>query len=428
MRRRDFLKTTAVSGTAALSPNLIFAAGTPPSGRVNVALIGANNMGGKTHLPTIIGENRIQLQAICEADSEVLKKALDKANAGYAEKTKQAGYKGIAGLRDFRELLTRKDIDAVVIAVPDHWHIPMATQFVKAGKAVYVEKPLSLYIQEGREFADLVKQRKAIVQVGTQRRSQDQCIIACELVRNGVLGKIRHVDVTTETRSGDAKPWTGQPVPPELDYEMWSGPGPMSPYHPDRVHYKFRFVTAYSGGDVTNMGAHYIDVAQWGLGVDESGPVTVSGSGKRNPEGSIHDCYYDVDVDFTYANGTTLKFKTGKGGVVFHGEKGTLDTTKDLRSNPPELVRTNRDAFPLRFRKTPGNHMPNWIQCILDNKPENLHAPVEIGHRSASACHLVNLAMMAGRKLQWDPAAEKFVNDEEANKLLSRPRRQAWMG
>ena len=393
-----------------------------------MALIGANNMGGKTHLPTLVGEDRVQLRAICEVDSEVLKNALATASKKYAEKTQQADYKGIEGIKDFRQLLTRPDIDAVVIAVPDHWHVPMATQFVKAGKAVYVEKPLSLFISEGREFAELVKQRKAIVQVGTQRRSMEDHIIACELVRNGVLGKIRHVEVSTETRSGDAKPWTPQPVPPELDYEMWIGPGPKNPYHPDRVHYKFRFVSAYSGGDVTNMGAHYVDVAQWGLGMDDSGPVSVCGSGKRNPEGSIHDTYYDVDVDFEYANGTTLKFKTGKGGVVFHGEKGKLEIGRKLVSDPPELVRTNRDAFPLRFRKTKGSHMPNWVECVLDNKPENLHAPVEVGHRSATLCHLVNIAVGAGRKLLWDPLAEKFPADAEANKLLCRTQRQAWMG
>ena len=427
MLRRDFLRTSAAAATAALGPNLLLGETAAPSSRVGVALIGANNMGGKTHLPTIIGESRIELRAICEADSKVLDQALAKARAGYAEKTKQSDYKGIDGIRDFRELLTRKDIDAVVIAVPDHWHVPMATQFVNAGKAVYVEKPLSLYISEGRDFANLVKQRKAIVQVGTQRRSMDDHIIACELVRNGVIGKIRHVEVTLQTRSGTAEPWTPQSVPPELDYEMWIGPGPMHPYHPDRVHYKFRFVAAYSGGDVTNMGAHYTDVAQWGLDMDESGPISVSGTGKCNPKGSIHDPFYDVDVDFEYANGTTLKFKSGPGGVTFHGEKGTIHIGKQLRADPPELLRTKREAFPLRFRKTAGNHLPNWIQCILDNKPENLHAPAEVGHRSATICHLANIAMSAGRKLRWDPQAETFPDDAEATKLLTRERRPAWM-
>lgn len=433
MRRRYFLKaTTAGSLTAALSPNLIFAKSTSPSSRIGVALIGASNMGGKTHLPTLVGEDRVQLRAICDVDSEVLKKALAKAQAGYADKAAQADYKGIEGIKDYRELLTRDDIDGVVIAVPDQWHVPMATQFVKAGKSVYVEKPLSLFIQEGRGFADLVKQKNAIVQVGTQRRSQDQSIIAAELIRNGVFGKIRHVEVKTGTRSGTAGPWTGQPVPPELDYEMWVGPGPMTPYHKERVHYNFRFVSDYSGGDVTNMGAHYVDVAHWALGVDESGPVAISGTGKRNPEGSLHDVFFDVDVDFEYANGTTLKFKsTGehykRDGVVFHGEAGTLFAEKELRSDPPELLRTNRDAFPIRFRKTPGSHMPNWVQCILDQKPENLHAPVEFGHRSATACHLVNLAMLTGRKLRWDPKTEKFLNDDEANKLLYRTSRETWI-
>lgn len=416
----------------ACGPNLVFGEATKPSGRIGVALIGASNMGGKTHLPTLVGEDRVQLRAICDVDSEVVKDRLAIAHEGYAKKTGQAGYKGIEGLGDFRELLTRDDIDGVVIATPDQWHVPMAKAFIKAGKAVYVEKPLSLFISEGRELADLAKEHKAVVQVGTQRRSQDHSIIACELVRNGVLGKIRHVEVGTGTRSGKAEPWKPQAVPANLNYELWVGPGAWSPYHKDRVHYNFRFVSAYSGGDVTNMGAHWFDVAQWGLGVDTSGPVKVSGSGKRNPEGSIHDVYYHVDVDFEYANGATLKFKSKdehwkKDGVTFHGENGSISIGRTLSSDPPELIRTKRDDFATRFRKTPGSHMPNWVQCILDNKPDHLHAPLEIGHRSATACHLVNLAMITGRKLEWDPKAEKFKNDEEANKLLTRTPREGWV-
>jgi predicted dehydrogenase len=414
-----------------VGPNLVFGEGTAPSERIGVALIGASNMGGKTHLPTIIGEDRLQLRAICDVDSEVVKMRQGIAHEGYARKTGQAGYQGVDGLGDFRELLTRDDIDAVVIATPDQWHVPIAREFVKAGKAVYVEKPLSLYISEGRELAELVAKHKAIVQVGTQRRSQDHSIIACELVRNGVLGKIRHVDVRTGTRSGKAEKWSAQEVPANLNYDMWVGPGPMTPYHVDRVHYNFRFVSEYSGGDVTNMGAHWMDVAKWGLGTDRSGPVAVSGSGKRNPKGSIHDVFFEVEVDFEYANGATLKFKSTdvhwkKDGVTFHGENGTLSLGRTLSSDPPELVRASREEFKTKFRRTPGSHMPNWVQCILDKKPENLHAPVEVGHRSATACHLVNIAMLTGRELQWDPKEEKFANDKAANELLSRRAREGW--
>lgn len=416
----------------AVGPNLVFGQATAPSGRIGVALIGASNMGGKTHLPTIIGEGRLQLRAICDVDREVVKMRLGIAHEGYAKKTGQAGYKGIDGLGDFRELLTRDDIDAVVIATPDQWHVPMAKEFVKAGKAVYVEKPLSLHISEGRELADLVEKHNAIVQVGTQRRSQDHSIIACELVRNGALGKIRHVDVSTGTRSGKAEKWSGQKVPANLDYDMWVGPAPMTPYHQDRVHYNFRFVSEYSGGDVTNMGAHFMDVAQWGLGVDRSGPVAVSGTGKRNPEGSIHDVFFDLDVDFEYATGVTLKFRsTGEfaknDGVTFHGEKGTLTIGKTLRADPPELVRVSREEFKTRFRRTAGSHMPNWVQCVLDSTPQKLHAPVEVGHRSATACHLVNIAALTGRELKWDPETEKFEGDAAANKLLVREARDGWV-
>jgi len=434
MRRRNFLKATTLGGVAtAVGPNLLFGQSTKPSERIGVALIGASNMGGKTHLPTLVGEDRIQLRAICDVDSEVVKDRLAIAREGYAAKTGQAGYKGIDGLGDFRELLTRDDIDAVVIATPDQWHVPMAKEFVKAGKAVYVEKPFSLFVAEGRELVELVKKHNAVVQVGTQRRSQDRAIIACELVRNGALGKVKHVDLRTSTRGGSAEKWKAQQVPANLDYEMWVGPAPMTPYHKERVHYNFRFVSNYSGGDVTNMGAHYTDLAHWGMGVDESGPVAVSGTGKRNPKDSLHDVFHEVDVQLRYEGGMTMHFKSTddewkKSGVTFHCEKGSLAVTNGgLVSDPPELVRTNRDDFPLKFRKTPGSHMPNWVQCIIDNKPENLHAPVEVGHRGATACHLVNIAMLTGRELEWDPVAERFKNDEVANKLLVRKPREGWV-
>ena len=244
MRRRHFIKTAGVgSAASALAPNLIFGQSVKPSARVNIALIGARNMGGKTHLPTIIGEDRMQLRVICDVDKLVRADALAVAAKGYAEKSGTATYKGIEESGDFRELLDRKDIDAVVIAVPDQWHVPMAKAFIRAGKAVYVEKPLSLRISEGRELADVTRQYNAIVQVGTQRRSMDIMMLAAELLNNGVYGRIRHVEVRIGTRSGTAEPWTPQPVPPELDYEMWVGPGVWTPYHPERVHYNFRLVS-----------------------------------------------------------------------------------------------------------------------------------------------------------------------------------------
>jgi len=434
MRRRNFLKNMTLGGmSTAIGPNLMFGQATNPAGRVNVALIGARNMGGKTHLPTIIGESRVQLRAICDVDKNVRKEALAVAEKGYAEKANQASYKGIEGLGDFRELLTRDDIDGVVIAVPDQWHVPMAKEFIKAGKAVYVEKPLSLRISEGRELANLASQYNAVAQVGTQRRSMDIMMLASELLQNGVYGRIRHVEVRIGTRSGSADKWSPQPVPPELDYEMWVGPGVWTPYHPERVHYNFRFVSEYSGGDVTNYGAHYMDVALWGLGNNIFGPIKVSGKGKRNPKGSLHDTFFDVNVDFEDANGTTLNFNSSDRPykeyvVIFHCDNGTLQVNNDsLESDPPELLRTKRDDLAIKFRKTPGSHMQNWVECILTNRPDHLHAPVPVGHLSATGCHLVNIAMITGRKLRWDPGTETFLNDDEANQMLFQKPRDSWV-
>ncbi len=434
MRRRDLLKITSAGAVAAASgPNLISGGSTSPAERIGVALIGASNMGGKTHLPTLVGNDLLQLRAICDVDSEVLADRLAIAREDYAKREGRPDHRGIEGTGDFRELLDRDNIDAVVIATPDQWHVPMAKAFVNAGKAVYVEKPLSLFVSEGRELARLVKRRNAIVQVGTQRRSTEQNILVSELLRNGVYGDIRHVEIRLGTRGGSAEPWSPQPVPPHLDYEMWVGPGAWSDYHPERVHYNFRFVSAYSGGDVTNLGAHYLDVAQWGLGLDETGPVSVSGTGQRHPEGALHDVFHDVDVNFAYANGTALRFRGTdlpfrEHAVIFHGENGTLTVgNKALVSDPPELLRQDRGEFSLKYRKTAGGHLDNWVECIRANRPDNLHAPVEIGHRSATACHLVNIAMLTGRPLHWDPDAETFRDDEEADKLLSRPLREPWV-
>ena len=426
--RRQFLKTAgaAVALPYAITSAALGAPGQlPPSKRITTALIGSGARGQQI----IAGGD--QVVAVCDVDSKILATAKAKIDA-------LTGTRGCAAYGDFREVLGRDDIDAVVVATPDHWHVAVAIAAVKAGKAVYCEKPMTVAIGQGRVMAEVVRQYGAIVQVGSQQRSDEKFILACELVRNGRIGQLKTVRVEIPTRPGSNKPWTPRPVPKELNYDMWLGPAPWAPYHPERCHYKFRFVSDYSGGDVTNWGAHQLDIAQWGIGAEHSGPVEVVGQGKRNLIG-LHDPFYDIQVDFTYANGVKVELRSGSGtadesavgnGVRFEGTEGWIFVSREKIEAGPASVLTSRigpDEIHLVDPALIGSpHMGIWLDCIRARNTKQLTAPVEVGHRSATVCHLANIAMELRRPLKWDPAAEKFVGDDLANRMIWRPARQPW--
>ncbi len=418
LSRRRFLGAAgAVVAVPQVIPSSAWGAGgqSPPSERITTALIGSGGRGQQI----MAGGDRVV--AVCDVDAKHRQQAKAKIDA-------LAGDRACRAYHDFREVLARPDIDAVIVAVPDHWHVPIAVAAVKAGKAVYAEKPLSLAIRQGRILADVVHRYGAVLQVGSQQRSDERFIRAVELVRNGRIGKLRKVRVEIPTRSGSDKPWSPRPVPPELDYEMWQGPAPRTPYHPNRVHYKFRFVSDYSGGDVTNWGAHQLDIAQWGIGADRGGPVQVLGHGKRNATG-MHDAFYDIHVDFTYAGGEKIEFRSGGNGVRFQGTEGWVYVSRSELKAEPESLLTSRIG-PGEIHLAPegkgGTHMGIWLDCVRARDPKRLNAPVEVGHRSATVCHLANIAMGLGRKLKWDPLREQFVDDDEANRQLWRPLHSPW--
>lgn len=435
MNRRDFTKLSTLGAISATSPGFISTVAASSStakksanDRIQLALIGAKNQGGRVHLPTLVSSDDCQVVAICDVDSNVQKEAIDKASAQYAEQYGKTKYDGIKGIADFRDVLARDDIDAVVIATPDHWHVPMAKASILAGKDVYVEKPLSLHIEEGRELVELSKAHKKIVQVGSQQRSDERFVIASEVVRNGLIGDVKHIEVMIKTRSGSAETWEPEPVPPELDYNIWLGPAPWVDYHSERVHYNFRFVPEISGGEIANWGAHFLDTAQSGLGTDDTGPVMIRGMGERNPFGSRHTSFFDIDVDFEYASGVTMHLKSGKNGVTFYGTEGQLYVNRgEIYTTPKELIRWHTKDLPISMRHTKGGHFQNWFACVRSRKPEMLHAGVEIGHRSATLCHLSNIAIELKRPLKWDPVQESFVQDAHANALRNRPTRDEWV-
>jgi predicted dehydrogenase len=421
--RREFLATAGavVAAPLVITSRAWGAENQSPGSRITTALIGSGSRG----MQIVSGGD--QVVAVCDVDAK-------RREAAKAKISALPGGRGCTAYGDFREVLDRADIDAVVVAVPDHWHVPIAAAAVKAGKAVYVEKPLTLTIRQGRILADVVRRYGGIVQVGSQQRSDEKFIKACELVRNGRLGKLKTVEVTIPARPGiPGNSWSPQPVPPELNYEMWLGPAPWAPYHRDRCHYNFRFVSDYSGGDVTNWGAHHLDIALWGIGADRSGPQTAEGHGRRNRRG-LHNTFYDVHVDFTYPGDVTVELRSGgekqvgSGGVRFVGSEGWIFVSRErLDAQPSSLLGSAIGPEEIHLGpQRPGTHMGIWLDCIRNRDSKAINVPVEVGHRSATVCHLANIAMELGRKLQWDPAAEQFIDDDEANRMTWRPMREPW--
>jgi predicted dehydrogenase len=334
--------------------------------------------------------------------------------------------------KDFRDLLARKDINAVTIATPDHWHALIAIAAMKSGKDVYCEKPLTLTIAEGQALVKVARATQRVFQVGSQQRSDARFRLACELVRNGRLGKIKTVEtwIGSNPKSG-AIPKVAPP--PELDWKFWLGPTPLVDYveikknnHTfTRCHYEFRWWYEYSGGKMTDWGAHHNDIAQWALGMDGSGPSAVEAEGEEpSKEPNSYNCHPQFKITYTYANGTKLICQSKENGVRFEGEDG-----KWIFVNRGKIEASDKTLIdePLPQNATrlyvSTNHMGNFMECLKTRKPPI--CDVEIGHRSVSVCHMGVIALRTGKKLKWDPAKEQF-DDAEANKWLSRPMREPW--
>jgi len=416
MSRRSFLRASAMTAGAAFAvpnivPSSVFGA-TAPSERITIGCIGVGNM-GTGDMKAFMNNANSQVVAACEVDAQRLEKA-----------RKLSSLDGQSCYRDFRELLARSDIDAVTVVTPDHWHVPISIAAVRAGKDVYCEKPLTLTILEGRKLADEAKRYGRIVQTGSQQRSSDNFRKACELVRNGYIGDVKTVLVGLPGNNRTCKPiWTPEPVPAGFDYDLWLGPAEWAPYHTQRCHYQFRFLLEYSGGQVTNWGAHHLDIAQWGLGMDDSGPVEILGDGEF-PRTGLFTTATRVHFECTYANGTKLICKTGGSNTRFEGTKGWVDVKRGgLQSGPESLKTQNIGAGETHLYESK-NHHQNFLDCIKSR--ELPIANVEVGHRSSTLCHMGNIAMLLKRPLKWDPAKEEFIGDDVANRMRWRPARAPW--
>ena len=418
--RRLFLKKSAKAGLAGLAmptivPATVFSKNSP-SNRIVLGFIGLGGM-GTGNLRGFLHKEDVLVVAVCDVDLKHREEARNSVNRFYRNND-------CAAYNDFRDITRREDIDAVVISTPDHWHVLPAIDAAKHNKDMYVEKPLTLTIREGRALCDVVNRYGRILQTGSQQRSDASFRYACELVRNGRIGNVQTVEVTIPENNRDCGPvWSPEPVPEGFDYDFWLGPAPWAPYTKDRTHYTFRFQLDYSGGQVTNWGAHYLDIAQWGLGMDDTGPVEITGRGEFPKTGLFTTATY-VDFDCLYANGTRLTCKTGGQGTKFIGADGWIFVNRDvLETHPASLIKETIQPNEIHLQRS-SDHQQNFLDCIRSRQKTIAHE--EIGHRSASLCHLGNIAMLLKTPLTWNPQGEEFIGNASANAMLGRPRRSLW--
>ncbi len=418
--RRQFLTTSAVAAAGPMilaSPSRGFAA---PSERIRLGFIGIG-IQSRGHLKRFVGTSDTQVIAVCDVVTERREDSKRIVEEGYAKQKDMASYKGCAGYVDFRELLAREDIDAVVIGTPDHWHAIPAVMACRAGKDVYCEKPLSLTISEGRAMVEAARKHDRVFQTGSQQRSEFGGLFrrAVEIIRNGHLGEIKTV------RVGVGGPAVTCDLPTEecpsgTDWNFWNGPSPERGYNqilcPKGIHNHFpafRNYREYAGGGMADMGAHHFDIAQWALGMDNSGPVKID-----PPEDNA-----TTGLKFTYANGIVM-YHGGPSGCTFEGTKGTLYVDRGkIESDPANILEAKIGLDDFRVEPS-DNHHRNWLDAIRSRKKPI--CDVETGHRSASICELGQIGYDLRRPLNWDPVKEHFVNDDDANKLLSRPMRDPW--
>ena len=450
INRRRFLATagkgmiasSVAAGFPAIVPASVFGA-TSPSNRINVGAIGTGRISRGHDLPGIWQHDIARIMAVCDLDSQRVEDARVLVNGYYAKKTGKP-YDGVTTYASYRDLLANKDVDAVVISTPDHWHCIIAIDAVEAGKDVYLQKPASLTIAEGRALSNAVQRTGRIFQIGSQQRSTVQFRYAAELVRNGRIGQLRTVEVGLPgDPSGDDEP--EMPVPKNLNYDMWLGSTPVVYYTEKRVHPRVGYdrpgwlrCEQFGAGMITGWGAHHIDSAHWAMDTEYTGPVEVWGTAEF-PQKGLWDVHGPFRTEALYASGVKMivsgdfpngiKF-IGTDGWVFVSRGDDKVTASDpvaklrdataLAASDPKIITSAIGPDEVNLPRS-AEHHGNWLQCVRSRQQPI--APVEVAHRSCSACLLHHMAMKAKRKLYWDPLRERFKNDDAANAMLSRPQR-----
>ena len=449
--RRRFLK---VAGSAAVLPAVLrgYAAqtsATSANNRINLGVIGMGWQGpGNTEAFLTLPD--CQVVAACDIDANHLQAAVKKVNDAY-------GNEDCKGYHDYRELLAREDIDAVMIAVPDHWHEIVATEAARHKKDVYGEKPLAHTIAEQQSIVRAVKENGVIWQMGSWQRSVPNFHKAAEIVRNGLIGQVTRVEVGLPEGNSDfddvgkealaklsagekleqivpgTPAWTGliSDPPKELDYEMWIGPSIMEPYMRVRSHKSWRWNYNTGGGVLLDWIGHHCDIAHWGLNFDNTGPLEVEGSGELPPGNAVWNAAPKFRFELKYPHGVTMTLAAAnadiKTGVKWSGSEGWVWVDREgFDASNPAWKQGKHLARELRKVKlyTSSDHMQNFLDCIRTR--QSTVAPVEIGHNSAIAGHLCHIAMVTGRKIRWDAKEERIIGDPEASKLMSREYRGPW--
>ncbi|HAL81690.1 MAG TPA: oxidoreductase [Mucilaginibacter sp.] len=423
MNRRKFIEKTSVMSAFMIVPRFVLGGKgyTAPSDLINLGFIGTGKQAGGLK-GSFLDTNEVNIIAAADVYGAKLQAFAGQVNQYYAAKAGQSQYAGCATYPDFRDLLARKDIDAVVIAVPDHWHSVCAILAARAGKDIYCEKPLSLTIKEGRAMVMETRKNNRVFQTGSMQRSWPEFRQAAELVRNGYIGEIQTVKVNV---GPPPVPYNlpVEPMPESLNWDFWLGPNTAQNYNhflapglTDDFWAKWRDYKEFGGGGMTDWGAHMFDIAQWALDMDGSGPVKVTPPDKDHPF-----------LTYQYANGVTMTHEpvSGDNGVTFIGSLGSIHVVRGRLETTPESLKDKNIGLHEKHVYYSDNHYKDFLQSIRNRtKPV---ADVEIGHRTATVCNIGNLAYELKRPLNWNPAKEEFSHDEEANQRRGRQMRKEWV-
>jgi hypothetical protein len=431
--RRTFLKQTTL-GTAGtliiptILPSHVFG-NSAPSNRINVAVIGCGRQSVGPNIPQFLASPHANLVSVCDLDTWRLDNAVKQVNDDYS-KQKGTAYKGCKGYADYRDVMRNKDIDAVMISLPDHWHVPMGIEAARAGKHISLEKPISTCIEHGRKLVEAINKYKVITRNDSEFRTNPKFARAVELVRNGRIGKIQriYVAVPPELNGSALPPQPTMPVPPELNYDMWLGPAWETPYTEKRVHAIKAYgrpgwmrVDAYCNGMISNWGAHLMGIVQWGNNTEYTGPVSVEGSGDFDK--GLWNTMNRFEIKYQFAGGVEVYFKIERPYVRFDGTDGWVEVEypDKLSASSQAILDSVIGPNELLIHDFP-NDKDDFLLAIKANKPSL--EPLETAHRTISMCQLGLISVQTGAKLTWNPDTEEIIGDNAATALLSRPIRE----
>jgi len=428
MKRREFVKNLAKAGALVGFPTIIPASAlgkdgaVAPSNRVNLGLIGVGGM-GISNGRNFQGDKRVQITALCDVNNTNVEMYTYKHNTLYGLQAANELFKDTVNYSDYKELLARKDIDAVVNSTPDHWHAIIGIDAINAGKDVYGEKPLTRTIQEGIMLRDTVVASGRIWQTGSWQRSLPNFIHAAELVRNGHIGEIKHIKIGLPGNES-IKTMPAEAVPQGFDWDKWQGPAPDTTYHPYKAFTTWRFISDYSSGKIGDWGAHHLDIAHWALGFDNTGPVEITPIKVEWPTEGFYDQPTVFNIEYRYATGLTIEMSNlFKNGVEFFGTKGKLFVSRGALASAPytiaeKFISNDPSAARLYPLKADQKHVGMFIDSVLDRRITV--TDITIAHRSNTVCMLGEIAYRLGRAVKWDPKSEKIVGDQDAARMTKR--------